>query len=46
MATKRKTDVAPRQSDTEKKRELYLKLRSWFELEHMRQQVNRYQKKQ
>jgi hypothetical protein len=30
-------------SEEQRKRELFKKLRDWFELEHMRQQVNRYQ---
>ncbi len=44
-STKKKPSraITVSKSDAEKKRELYVKLRSWFELEHMRQQVNRYQ---
>jgi len=40
MATKRKPKKA---SDEVERRALYQQIRSWFELEHIRQQVNRYQ---
>jgi hypothetical protein len=50
MATKRKTtDIEPTAapkntaSKAEQDRQLHAKLKSFFELEHMRQQVNRYQ---
>lgn len=40
MATKK---TKPKKSDEQAKRDLYQQLRSWFEMEHIRQQVNRYQ---
>ena len=45
MAAKKKPsrEVAEKASTEQQKRDLYVRLKSWFELEHMRQQVNRYQ---
>ena len=40
---KTKAKPRPKKSDEQRKADLYRQLRSWFELETMRQQVNRYQ---
>ena len=43
MTTDTVTKERPAQADDAKNRELFAKLKSWFEMEHQRQQVNRYQ---
>lgn len=42
MATKN-GGLRTKKNEAQRKADLYQQLRSWFELEHMRQQVNRYQ---